>query len=199
MISKPNSNSIVLDWKMCDSSYDLPAKPGLYLFTLANLNDMPFYVGTALGKNGLKQRLTTYKAAFANGEKTYITSFENIENKTDFRSSWLRLKNHLYIPLLTDFKPTHAGLHFWEHELRKYYADISELSCHELEAAAKDIEARLQQNIRSQLNLTEKEYEIKKPALYLGQSTPNGSTTGRKIHSTSNVLNDSILKLLSCD
>jgi hypothetical protein len=192
---------IFLNWKAWVTGVlaDLPTQKGIYLFTLSRFNNMPFYVGTATGEEGLRQRITDYTKDFGHGKKTFIKNISTFKDKDNFRHNWLTFKPNLYIPPIKDFVQSSEGANFWNYELNKYYAVLPHLVETEVSQKeyAEDVESRIQINIRSALSLSVSEIEINTRSLYLGKTSANGKTKHINIISNSDDLPTNILKLLN--
>lgn len=97
-------NSVLIKWiKVDDSNFDSLEElngAGLYMYTIKDLDDSPFYVGTAgESKNSsLRRRLSSNKNGFSRGLRTFVRR-EAIENyKEESLSALLGRQGALFVP-----------------------------------------------------------------------------------------------------
>lgn len=145
----------LLKWNKFINATDVPKVAGIYLYTLNDFENIPFYIGTAGERtdSSLFTRINSSKKLFTTGKRTFLRdSFFSELTKFEFSERWREAtpwNKFIYVPdTICDFG-THEKIEstiFWEKRITKYYARLPDLQGHR--GSLRAIEAKLQNSVR---------------------------------------------------
>lgn len=184
-------NNYTLKWTEFKNLSDVPKVAGIYLYTLNDFNNFPFYIGTAGERSGssLYTRLAANERLFRSGKRTFLRPDFFLDYKDNsIEIAWSKatentdcLEKYFYIPdvVKSDIGSIkNESIDFWNKRINKFYIELEHLKGYR--DSLRCIEAKLQDHIRQKfpkIKLTTPHVKFQ----YLGQTNISDLLESKKI------------------